>query len=538
MLTADDRVATRKRFTDNWALDGEPRPQQEEIFDFIAESDSRILLVEAPTGVGKSPVCMTLARSDSGVILTPQKILQDQYRRDWPTVPVIKGRSNYECQKAKALTKGRLRDCDKGSAVCKGASSCPYRAASESFFKSNIGITNYSYFFAILGMGQEDREIKPDWLLFDEGHELESQMIESAAVRVTGEVCNLIEVPFERPDNLEEVLPFMEKVLHGIKKKVEDIRGRIEEGGSALNILDEADLGAMASAMKGVTAREIALQTRLSALAGRINFMLEDIDRGNKWVFSSESETFKGKPLLALGLYNRFVAPMNKRVLITSATIMPPDLMAKWFGWERGAYESLRVDSPFASNNRPVYYKPVAHLSRKNMAEKLPEVVRFIDKILRNYPDKKGVVHCHSFALGEQIAEMSRELPKRMVLHRNTDDREVVLRQHIVSPHPTVLISPSMTEGVDLHDDLARFVIIPKMPYPSLGDPWVRQRMEHDESWYNFQVVRAVVQGCGRAVRHADDWADSYILDGNFERLHTNYFNHFPRWFSKTIVTK
>jgi len=34
-------------------------------------------------------------------------------------------------------------------------------------------------------------------------------------------------------------------------------------------------------------------------------------------------------------------------------------------------------------------------------------------------------------------------------------------------------------EGLDLKDDLARFQIVMKMPYPSLGDPLIKRKSTH-----------------------------------------------------------
>ena len=45
-----------------------------------------------------------------------------------------------------------------------------------------------------------------------------------------------------------------------------------------------------------------------------------------------------------------------------------------------------------------------------------------------------------------------------------------MLRKHYESKKQTVLISPSLHLGVDLKDDLSRFQVIVKVPYPDLTD--------------------------------------------------------------------
>ncbi|MEJ2667469.1 MAG: DEAD/DEAH box helicase family protein [Deinococcales bacterium] len=56
----------------------------------------RFVVVEAPTGLGKSAIAVALAReAGASYILTAQKVLQDQYTRDFPELSLMKGRSNY-----------------------------------------------------------------------------------------------------------------------------------------------------------------------------------------------------------------------------------------------------------------------------------------------------------------------------------------------------------------------------------------------------------------------------------------------------------
>ena len=41
-----------------------------------------------------------------------------------------------------------------------------------------------------------------------------------------------------------------------------------------------------------------------------------------------------------------------------------------------------------------------------------------------------------------------------------------------------------MAEGIDLKDDLSRFQIITKVPYPNLGDERIKIRCNKDYIWY------------------------------------------------------
>ena len=51
----------------------------------------------------------------------------------------------------------------------------------------------------------------------------------------------------------------------------------------------------------------------------------------------------------------------------------------------------------------------------------------------------------------------------------------------------TIILAPAMHEGLDLKDDLARFQIITKVPYPSfVENKQLRYRMEIDNDYYKW----------------------------------------------------
>lgn len=518
-----------KDYLANWTMKGkEPRAEQVQIFNFCRDSGVSNHLVGAPTGVGKSPVATTVAETDSGVILTPQKILQDQYLRDWAELKLIKGKVNYTCDLADNR-RAKIYDCDKGGHLCNkvrgqgNATRCPYAIAKNEFIASQVGVANYSYFFGILQQEDKIADMIPhDWLIFDEGHELESQLINSACLEITEELCEFIGTPYNPPDKHAKVAGFLNHFLSAVRiclvRLGEEIERQRSSGGNYIQ-------------------RDLVMLSKLVHLEGKTSFCITDsIERGAPWVHYVTYDGFRSMPLFADGLFQRFVAPLGKKILVMSATLPPAETMAASFGWAKGDYASLDVPSPFAVENRPIYYKPVAALNYKNMEQNLPKIAKAIERILKAYPDSKGIVHCHSFKLGSSLYDLCPTLRKRGILHKPNMDRDALLENHCSSTKPTVLISPSMTEGVDLHDDLGRFAIIPKVPYPNMGDSWVKARMEADPVWFNFTVIKTIVQACGRIVRHHNDQGDCYILDGKFDDLLRRSGDLFPEWFMDALI--
>ena len=73
-----------------------------------------------------------------------------------------------------------------------------------------------------------------------------------------------------------------------------------------------------------------------------------------------------------------------------------------------------------------------------------------------------------------------------------------------------------MTEGVDLKDELSRFQILMKVPYPYFGSPLVKKKSSKYSWWYGFSTAKIIVQSIGRSVRNENDTAVTYIMDSGF----------------------
>jgi Rad3-related DNA helicase len=92
-----------------------------------------------------------------------------------------------------------------------------------------------------------------------------------------------------------------------------------------------------------------------------------------------------------------------------------------------------------------------------------------------------------------------------------------------------------MTEGIDLYDDLSRWQVICKIPYPYLGDPQVARRKALDPAWYDWRTCLTVVQAYGRSVRSRDDYAVTYVLDADFPAFVERQRHRLPAWFLEAI---
>jgi hypothetical protein len=113
--------------------------------------------------------------------------------------------------------------------------------------------------------------------------------------------------------------------------------------------------------------------------------------------------------------------------------------------------------------------------------------------------------------------------------------RDEIIAEHVNNTKPPVLISPSLHTGLDLKDDLSRFQIKTKVPYPNKGDRWIEAKRKASRQWYTWQTALKLVQGYGRSIRSEDDWAKTYVLDSAFLPFVSKNKNILPNWFIQAI---
>jgi Rad3-related DNA helicase len=84
-----------------------------------------------------------------------------------------------------------------------------------------------------------------------------------------------------------------------------------------------------------------------------------------------------------------------------------------------------------------------------------------------------------------------------------------------------IFLSVSMTEGISLDQDKARWQVIAKASYPFLGDERVNYRVNelNDWAWYSGQAAIALQQAVGRGMRSQNDHCINYILDTSITTL-------------------
>lgn len=516
-----------------WSFKHPPRQEQVMALNWVsgvvkAAGDNKIqIIAELPCGIGKSFICQQIANAYSGCIITPTIQLQEQYLEDMD-IALIKGAQNYQCDLASLKTSGKLTNCKNGRSVCSkygGQDMCGYKHAFNAFMRSKIGITNYAYLLNLI----KGTEIPHKWLMFDEGHNIIDAMASATALTVFESTTGLFNEPLIRPKyeaaafkHLGEMIPKADKAANAMAHELEELDPESQEASRMKHDLD-----------------------RLITFVERANFVIESYENGDDWAYSEEFEeddrgnktsAFIGWSMKPLDISYPFKKLKDRfNLFITSGTILNNKLMDRWLGTSSSF---INMGSPFPIQQRPIYYKRVGKMSLNERDATMPRMARSCQVIADGMAEYRGIIHTHSFAITAKLCSALRSLGMQDRLIQHVPGENVnALMMRFKMIRNGILVSPSMSEGVDLRQELGRFAIIVKVPYPNLGDEWVKRKKNKDNWWYDWVVSKTIVQQSGRIVRSREDWGHTYILDENFEDFYKRARDFFPDWWRQSLKT-
>ena len=524
----------------------EPRKEQENSINKILESfknGKKYAIVECGTGVGKSAIGLTAAKAiindktisgefeDGAYFLTTQKVLQDQYEKDFFHLGMISlySASNYSCKKNKGFnckdTAQELKVSPDNARLKSCKFDCIYKQKKKAFIDDRLGITNFSYFLTEKNFSKKIPNKKV--LVIDEAHNLESELTRFIEVSVSQYFAEkILKLKFPKDlntkfkaynwiknvykANLQSRLDFMEKQIKKLGISIDKLK-QFKTLSNQLDMLKSHDT--------------------------KINEFLKLYEKEN-WVFTEE-KTDKGfvklvfKPIDVSHYAKDYILGFADYVIFMSATIVSHEGFAKTIGLKEGTYVSIKEKSPFDPQNRPIIYAGVGSMGSKNIISTTPKLIEAIKSIIEEHKDVKGIIHTHNTKIANEIKN---SIKSDRLLVAVGSNREEILKKHTKSKKPTILVSPSMSEGVDLKGDLSQFQILCKVPYPYLGDKVTKKKMNKWDWWYNTQTVRTIVQSVGRSVRCETDVAVTYILDSDFEKIKYKCKDYFPPGFFDSYI--
>jgi len=216
------------------------------------------------------------------------------------------------------------------------------------------------------------------------------------------------------------------------------------------------------------------------------------------------------------------------KIILLSATIGPKDVESLGLSERRVAY--LHSPSPIGPERRPFHFLDTIAVNRASMNTALPKLAAEILRLAERHAGERGLIHATY-----QLAEMLRPhlVGSRYLFHDKWNKKEQY-EKYIKTPG-SILVACGLYEGINLPDDLGRWQVITKVPWPSLGDPAIKAMAERDEEWYMWQTAKTVIQAAGRICRHENDYGITYCLDSTFLRLYDSGQHLLPQWFKDCL---
>jgi Rad3-related DNA helicase len=511
------------------------RPEQWEAVETIAASEAKVVLLQAPTGVGKTVVMAALGKYLNTKILYTchTKQLQDQVRGDFPYAVELKGRSNYSCAKspgdfphltANECTKNDrncitcmmqdcgIRDKQDTEGACPCVSLCDYLIQKNQAKRSSMAVLNMPLFLAEANF-VGDFSGWP-WIVLDEGDLTEDALMSFIQVSVTKRQIDRLGIgPPAKKTVAEAWVEWMvEKAIPAIDSRIT----KIADSTRPADIREAKELG--------------RLQRRYRFLSN------QSLD---KWAFVPSDTSWDFKPIFISSFAQHNLWEHGERFLVMSATILSGKHFARHLGLKESEVEMIDLPSPFPPKTRPIFFMPATQMTHKNKDSAWPEAVEALDNILDKHPDEKGLVHTVSYPLTRFVLENSRH--KHRFLQHDMKTRIQVLNKFKKSASNDVLVSPSMDRGIDLPGNQCSFVVILKIPSPNIGDAQISRRLystgKDGQICHAMQTIRSMVQSTGRGVRFSGDTCVSYIIDTQFIRLYNENRWLIPRWWLEALVT-
>jgi Rad3-related DNA helicase len=553
MIEVNTMDVSKERFLSKFPYKEMRKEQQyvlEKIYDNYDKYD--YFVIEAPTGTGKSAIAKTLLDNVKyGTILTSTKHLQNQYENEFQNMPSIKGRSNYEC----FFSNGCVR-CDKAPCrtnqtlknECSQQDLCEYDKK-LSIVRQNSFVSSYSFFLSsksnLFAGKREKQKTKPflDLIILDECHLLENNLVSDVGFSLNvEELDNQFEILTDI--ELDELLKLTSKFKEGYEnnkitfKAVNSVlRRRNKYYYQKIKELNLADKNIKNISVDDIIENSelVSKQEKIEKLLKKLEKFLTASDKEN-WVVEPNEKTLYVQPINIGNYFLDRIKNYTDKVVFLSATILDLDGFVDDLNIDKSRVLKIRIPSTFDAKNSPIVYVPCGSMSYKNIDNTIPNVVKEIKRILKEHKGEKGIIHTNNYRITEEIIKQVNSNRLIYCNKNNKINNEELLKIHEQSKRDTVLISPSLSTGVDLKDDLSRFQIIIKMPFLSLGDRRVNKKSKVNKKWYTVEMLRGLMQMCGRSTRHADDYCVTYILDSSFSYYVYNYAKILGKSFLKRCI--
>ena len=555
-----------------------PRGRQVEDIDRIMraflDDGFKTVVLSAPTGTGKSIIGAVVSEAihqikkpespaGASFLLTPTIVLQEQYQKSFASKDpldtkfrLIKGAGNFDCsalstdiepQTAESCALRLFNKEGLTEIIDAHCNQCEFSRQKRLRDRARHLICNYSYYFIdrMYMQVMAQRTV----CVFDEAHLINDLFTEHNAIYFSDSRLKKV---------VEEVAEALSLVHPSVFKNIREVAADLKNGEITQTTYMEAlvkladaygQICELATEQADRAVHDHKKYLKLSALSKKyhglgckIGDLLEydyphafEYKEHNPKINQHENEV-SVKPIFVGDMFDTLInAEYN---LLMSATFSK-QYAERTLTLENATHIRLAPTFP-REHKQVVFFKPL-NLNYNSLKD--PKTVKQMQatcfELVRHHVLKgeRGIILTPSFVLTEGIAQAldGANLGARIFEHRRGEKlADLIGRFTRYQSGPAVMITPSGFEGLDLAGDLSRFCIVVKAPFGSLGDARMKKILASWPDVYSLLALMKITQAVGRSVRGPDDWAVSYMLDSNIQRLWTAKTNE---WSDECLTT-
>jgi Rad3-related DNA helicase len=534
-----------------------------QIFNNLQNNQRQLLI--APTGSGKSFIAFALSMlysheySAKTFVVTNTKQLQEQYVQDASKLTLkfgnISGLDNYKCHVNNSTY--ALGHCSsnlgyrtieqKQTLDC--FAKCEYLQSRDAAIKSPLAITNYNYWLIqqnYVKLRHNNYSFANRLLtIFDECHSIpdivqnhfavnlntayvsgilhESANYNVLTASMINHIMHIINKIHQTNDTneIQSLLKSLYNNLQSSKTNFDKLISKFQDSYKPENHKENASMHYVMS-----------LYDKIKDLYCKIEDYIELIDTyGNQYIVKDSDNTSWSKfrfandiALIALNIHKH-----TKHSLFMTATAGNADILSNVLALGKDKYDVIELNSTWSFDKSPIYYDPsngkmTYHHKHKNENK----LLNSISSIVKQHSLDNGLIHSRSYDLTKSIVDSLKNNNSHVILsHNNAQERIQSLNKHKQLNNKSIIISPSMHEGVNFNDDYARFMILCKMPYINPHDKLTKRRQKFMPEWIELNNAIHVIQSLGRPIRHSKDYCTTYLLDRSFGKELANICKHF-----------
>lgn len=522
--------------------------------DAIVNNGFKHVIIEAPTGVGKSLIGTTIHQVIKHLVTqrdplaqfrtsisTPTKGLQDQYAAEKAvSIDILKGKKNYRCHIHPDLYYNAVQcriACRDGHCSKRR---CPYVQARTNWCDvSSLRCTNAAMMIEMCSTICMKPENRADMIILDECHKMPATLLDHTIMEYSVAAVKSLETVPGGKEIIQSVGAITKHAQDYLLGVVYSLDGYLHEQFLALH----SQVEALLEVLEELIEDERLTEDQVMKLADIIDILhnlsdycgiMSQTQATNFIVQEKGDMMVQFKPVDPADVAHFGLFRKADYFVHMSATICGIDSYARSLGIQPGSYHKIQIDNPIPIDNRKIFFMPVMKMGNNMGDYEMKQLARAVDDIIEFHPNQTGIIHTVSYDRALAIQKFSKY---RDIIHvpRTRQALLELMEKAYRTKMRVVIASPAMEEGYDFKGDYSRFQILVKVPYDYLGDPLIAHINKVDPSAYFRNAVLRIVQMCGRSVRGIDDWAASYILDTSFETLAARNPEFFPEWFTKAV---